>query len=289
MKKLLCFLCTLLLLMNVSVTAFAQDTVLQTEVPDTHTVTVKSDDGRVALDGVVCKDTADVERHKEQKYRIIPNDGKVIDKVLYNGEDVTEKLVKGVFPAPKLVRDAELIVICKDAPPAPDDRKYDIYGTAEDENGKLLPGVTVEICEKNTVTDQDGKFEIKDITSGIHPIVIIDKDGNIIGSTQLTIEKADGNGLTFATDANGYPVVKPGKDTQRISLALVSQKDGDIRIKEAVDITPTPPAKSGSSDSPQTGDFSHINLWISLMAALAGSLFIMSLMSRRKKKTEEQV
>lgn len=294
--------------MGVSVTVFAQDTVLQAEVPDAHTVTVKSDDGRVALDGVVCKETVDVERHREQKYRIIPNDGKVIDKVLYNGEDVTKKLVKGVFSAPTLVRDAELTVICKDAPPAPDDRKYDIRGTAEDENGKILPDVTVEIGGQTAETDEDGNFEIKDLPSGIHSIVIIDKDGTIIGSTQLTIEKAEGNELTITTDADGYPVVRPGKDTRKISLTLVSQKDGDVGIKEATDITPALPVNTGGTGNPgnsgkpgssgnsgvsgnpkipQTGDFSHINLWISLTAVSAGVIFIVLFGNRRKKKAAE--
>ena len=284
MKKILCVLCTLLLLMGMSVPAFAQETVLNAEIPKTHMVTVESADGRVALDGVVCKGTAEVERHKEQNYRIIPDDGKVIDRVLYNGEDVTEELVKGVFTAPRLVRDAELVVTYKDAPPAPDDKKYDISGTLEDGDGNPIPGVTVEIGGKTDVTDEDGRFEIEDVPSGTHPVVVIDEDGSIIASGEITIDKADGDELILTVDKDGNPVIKPAKDTKDIDLTLVVGKDGSITVKNVADVTPKAP---GDGKSPQTGDFSHMNVWFSLMAASAGVLLIL-MFRKRKVKTEKE-
>ena len=286
MKKILCFLCTLFLLIGVSITAFAQDTVLQTEIPNSHTVTVESNGGRISLEGVVCKAAVSVERHKEQSYRIIPDDGKLVDKVLYNGEDVTDKVIRNVFTAPKLVRDAELSVTYKDAPAASDERKYEIHGTVEDENGDPLSGVTVDIGGKTEVTDEKGKFQLEDIPSGIHSVVITDKDGKVLGSGVITIDKADESGLTFTVDKNGNPVIKPGANTKIIDLTLVVDKNGDIKITGVADSTP----QSGNTDdkAPQTGDAGNLNLWIGLLITSGAVLLIsygyMSYSKRRRKE-----
>lgn len=275
MKKIICLLCSLFLLMSVSITAFAEETVLTAEVPNAHTVTVTSEGGRVALDGTVCKDTAEVERHKEQSYRIIPDAGKLIDKVLYNGEDVTAQLEKGVFTAPKLVRDAELEVVYKNAPSAPDSRKYDIGGKVEDTDGKAVSGVTIDIGNQGAVTDENGRFQLKDIPSGIHTIAITGEDGKVIGSGQITIEKADPDDLTLTADKDGNPVIHPQSDTKDIDLTLVVGEDGSITIKAAEDVTPEPQ---------QTGDNSSLWLWLGLLTTSAGVVFIILLTNRRKKK-----
>ena len=41
-----------------------------------------------------------------------------------------------------------------------------------------FPGVTVEIGDKTDVTDEDSRFEIENMPSEIHSIVITDKDGS---------------------------------------------------------------------------------------------------------------
>ncbi len=285
MKKLLCFLCTLLLLMSTGITAFAEETVLTADIPNTHMVTVKSDHGRVALDGAVCEGRAEVERHREQSYRIIPNAGKQIDKVLYNGEDVTDQVIKSVFTAPKLVRDAELEVVYKNVPGAPDERKYEIHGTVEDENGVHLSGVTVDIGGKTEVTDEDGKFQMKEIPSGTHPVAITDQNGKVLGSSVLIIEKADGNKLTFTVDKNDNPVIKPGKNTKIIDLTIVVAQNGDLKITGVSDSTPL--SGNTGNNSPQTGDTDNPNLWLSLLIA-SGTALLMSYSyigySKRRRK-----
>ena len=280
MKKIICLLCSLFLLMSVSITAFAEETVLTAEVPNAHTVTVTSEGGRVALDGTVCKDAAEVERHKEQSYRIIPDAGKLIDKVLYNGEDVTGQLQKGVFTAPKLVRDAKLEVVYKNAPPAPDSRKYDIGGKVEDADGKPMPGVTVEIGGKTDEVDGNGNFSIAALPSGTHQVVIADKGGNILGHCQLVIVKSDENKLTLTVDENGDYVIKPRNDTKSINLTLTVDEDGNVAVKNAADAT----VHSGTS--PTTGDNSNLTMWYILMLVSAGIVFAVLIINRRRKVIE---
>lgn len=280
MKKIICLLGSLVLLMSVSITAFAAETVLTAEVPNAHTVTVTSEGGRVALDGAVCKDTTEMERHKEQSYRIIPDAGKLIDKVLYNGEDVTAQLEKGVFTAPKLVRDAELEVVYKNAPSAPDSKKYDIGGKVEDESCKPLPDVAVEIGGKMDETDGNGNFQIAALPSGTHQIVITDKDGNIIGHCPLIIVKSDENKLTLTVDENGDYVIKPRNDTKTIDLTLTVDEDGNVAVKNAADAT----VHSGTS--PTTGDNSNLTMWYILMLVSAGIVFAVLIINRRRKVIE---
>jgi len=50
--------------------------------------------------------------------------------------------------------------------------------TVESEGGNPIPGVTVEIGDKTDVTDEDSRFEIENMPSEIHSIVITDKDGS---------------------------------------------------------------------------------------------------------------
>lgn len=279
MKKVLSFICSAFLLFSFSIPAFAQKTELTASVPERHTVTIESDNGRIVADGIVLGDSVEIERHKEQIYRMIPNPGKKLQSLTYNGEDVTGEVKNGVFTAPRLVRDAALTAVYTDALPAPDDKEYSISGTVVDEDGNPLPGVTVDIGGKTDATDENGHFEIENVSSGTHPVVITDKDGKIIGSGEITIGKADKDDLTLTADENGNPVVKPSEDTESIGLTLVVDKNNDIRIKEVKDIT----VHTGDGGSPTTGDAAGLNLWFVLMIASAGTISVISIANRRRK------
>ena len=51
--------------------------------------------------------------------------------------------------------------------------------------------------------------------------------------------------------------------------------------------TPDNPSKpGGSDDSPQTGDNSRLDLWLTVMSVSAAGLFLVLLCSRKKKKAE---
>ena len=107
-----------------------------------------------------------------------------------------------------------------------------------DADGNPLPGVTVDIGGKTGGTDENGRFDLEDIPSGTHTVVITDGGGRVVGHGKITISQGDDTELTLTVDENGSPLVKPGPDTQNIRLELVIGADGSIAVKSAVDITP---------------------------------------------------
>ena len=120
MKKITVMLLAVLLFCVPCMTAFAEATeqkgaTISTTVPATCNVTFISDGGRIEegendLDG-----TEDFDRRSVHTFHIIPHEGKVIDKVLYGGEDVTAQVKDGYFTTPPLVADMVLEVLYKDA------------------------------------------------------------------------------------------------------------------------------------------------------------------------------
>lgn len=280
MKKLIGFLCAALLVYGVNVPALAEGTELTVSVPEQHMVSIESEGGRIIADGRACGDTAEVERHKEQVYWILPDAGKVLESLLYNGEDVTDQVKNGVFTAPALVRDAALTAVYADAPAPPDGKTYDISGTVTNANGSLLPGVTVEIGGKTDETDENGRFDVAAVPLGTQTVVITDGDGNVIGHGEITIGQENDTGLMLTMDENGTPLVKPGPDTENISLELVIGTDGSIAVKSAVDITPEPP-----DPGPQTGDDSTLLIW-SIVLLICSGISPSALPAKKKTKIE---
>lgn len=296
MKKIIGFACIVFLLLTLSVPTFAQETVITADVPVSHTVTVISDNGKIIIDGKAVSGKQQIERHKKQSYRIIPQEGKQLDKLLYNGEDVTSQVKNSVYTAPPLVHDAVLIATYKDVPQTPDNRKYDISGRVVDSDGKTLSDVTVEIGGKTVNTDKNGNYDISDVSSGIHYIIITDRDGKIIGSNELLINKADNEKLTVKIDKNGCIVISPCKDTKKISLDLRVEKDGFISAISVKDITENqqssqtqsnPQPSEGQSSQPSltpTGDNSNILLFINLLFVSVSALCIFFIFARKKQK-----
>lgn len=282
MKKFISFLCAALLVCGMSIPVLAEEneTELTVSVPKQHTVAIESEGGRIVAGGAVCGNTVDVERHEEQIYWILPDAGKVLESLIYNGEDVTDQVKNGVFTAPALVRDADLTAVYANAPAAPDDKTYNVGGTVSDAEGIPLPGVTVDIGGKTDVTDENGRFDLADIPSGTHTVVITDGDGNVIGHGEITIDRGDDTDLTLTADRNGNPVVKPSTDTKNISLELVIGADGSIAVKSAADITP-----ELLGFGVQTGDKSNLLVWSVMLLILSGMLLTM-LLAKRQKKVE---
>lgn len=277
MKKLVSFFCAALIACSVSVPALAEEITLTAEVPKQHTVAIHSDGGRVVTDGTILKDGAEAERHKEQVYWILPDEGKALKSLTYNGEDVTDQVKNGVFTAPELLRDAELTAVFKEAPPAPDDKTYSIGGTVTDEEGNPVSGTAVDIGGTTGRTDEAGKFSLTGVPSGSHTVVITDEEGKVIGHGEITIKAAEETELTLTVDANGNPVLQPGKDTEKIELSLKIDADGLLTVKAIKDATPEP-----SDSGPQTGEAGNLLLWAALL--LAASAGVMAMAYRRKNK-----
>lgn len=117
-KKIAVMLLVVLLLWVPCMTAFAAEAssdsaTVTANVPATHRVTFIFHGGRVEENGVRLDEAAVYDRQSIHSYRLIPGDGKSIDKVLYAGEDVTSQLTDGTFSAPPLIKDVILEVFCQ--------------------------------------------------------------------------------------------------------------------------------------------------------------------------------
>ena len=193
--------------------------------------------------------------------------------------ELTAAQVKaGVFTAPALVGDLTLEAVFKDAPPVESEEGYHVSGTVTDENGKPLPGVTVDIGGQTDVTDEDGKFTVEDVPPGTHPAVVTDKDDEVIGLGKITIGTPDGSDFTVTEDENGNLVIKPDGDTAVIDLTLEIGSDGDISIENVRDATEQP-SKPGAP--PQTGDG---GLFLYALLTAAGTGLMILIIARGKKR-----
>ncbi len=113
--------------------AAAEELVITTVVPDTHSVTVSvGSGGSVSVCGVSYTGTQELEikRQTATQYRIVPGAGYTLDKVTYNGNDVKSRVINGVFTADELVHDASLVVTFKQVP-----------GTGPKTGDEQLPGL----------------------------------------------------------------------------------------------------------------------------------------------------
>lgn len=277
-------LLSLMLVLSSCITAYAEDVKLGTVIPDYHTVTVDSDGGKIAADGAVCGGTVQIKRHSEQAYWILPDTGKVLDALYYNGEDVTGQVKNGVFIAPSLSNDAEIRAVFKDAPSVDSDKTYDISGTLTDEDGNPIPDAVVDIGGKTGKTDKDGNFTVKDVPAGTHTVTVTDENGEIIGHTQLTIGEPGSGSLALTTDENGNYVIIPNSSTKGIVLKMSIGENGVITVKAAKDAAHgnTDIKKNESKTSPQTGNDFYSHTLIILPFALAALMLLPFSKKRRK-------
>lgn len=277
-------LLSLMLVLSSCITAYADEVKLGTVIPEYHTVTVEADGGKIAADGAVCGNTVQIKRHSAQAYWLLPDSGKVLDALYYNGEDVTAQVKNGVFIAPSLSDDAEIRAVFKDAPSVDSDKTYDITGTLTDEDGNPIPDAVVDIGGKTGKTDEDGKFTVEDVPAGTHTVTVTDKNGEIIGHTQIAIEEPGGGSLTLTADENGNYVITPAGSTNGIVLDMSIGENGVITVKSAKDAADgnTHVKKNESKTSPNTGNDVYPQLWFILMFAFAAIMFIPAAAKRRK-------
>lgn len=246
MKKIVSLLLVLVLTCSISVTAFAGDATIRTTVPERHTVTVEADGGRVIANNRVCGETVLIERQKAQTWWIVPDEGKELGKLYYNGEDVTSQMAGCTFTAPPLVSDAVLTAVFQDAAASPEER-YTISGTITDEDGNPISGATVDVGGHTGTTDEDGHFTIPDVPPGTYPVVITGENGNIIGIGEITIGQPEDGGPTVTGDENGNPVITPGKGNTNLDLTIVVDGDGGIGLEDVDAYT-----RDENLDNPET-------------------------------------
>lgn len=276
MKKITTLLTALLLVCSLCLAAQAEELTVSTLVPGHHNVAVEASGGRVIADNQLCGATVAVERQKEQTWQLVPNQGKILSALYYNGENVTDQMKGTTFTAPSITEDAKLKAVFVNVPRQED--HFDLEGTVTDSEGSPIPGATVDIGGYTGTTDENGEFRIEDIPPGTYPVVITDKDGAIIGTGEITIGKPGEGALTVTTDENGSPVIIPGKNTDKIGMTLTLEKDGTVTLADVKDITPGKPVKST-----HTGDDTAIISWLCLIAAAVACLAL-CIVPRRKKK-----
>ena len=108
MKKITALLLCILLLSACSVTAFAENVRIGTDVPESHTVTINvTGDATATLDGEAGT-TFTVERLSEPVLIFTPVKGKTIVKITLNGEDITDRLVYGSYTLSPVYEDKVL-------------------------------------------------------------------------------------------------------------------------------------------------------------------------------------
>ena len=213
----------------------AEETEVTVSVPKQHEVVIDSKDGRVVVNQSVVDTKFQADRHSEVTYWILPDAGKEIQTVVYDGKDVTDQVVDHEYTAPKLVRNASLTVTYGDIE-APDENTYIINGsiTGTDQTPNNL---SLEIGGKKTTVSKDGSFIFPNISSGLHTMVLMDQNENILAHGILNIEKAQDNDLQTVTSEDGNISIIPSLKTENITLQILLEK-GHLVLSGAADSTP---------------------------------------------------
>ncbi|WP_294761135.1 hypothetical protein [uncultured Gemmiger sp.] len=122
MKNLAGLLCALALLCSFCLPVFADNndnTVeITTTVPTTHTITVDRVDGAAVFFNGQSGTTFTVDRFDQLQLLICPDSGRVLTRVLVNGEDVTALVQGGYYTLPAACEDLTLQVETTAAPQA---------------------------------------------------------------------------------------------------------------------------------------------------------------------------
>ena len=138
-----------------------QQSTINTTVPDTHMVTIRSEHAQVSYQHEEGDDeetqetvTYAVERFSSPQFQIQPKKGWKITAVLVNGEDVTDQLKDGMLTLPEVYEDQQIVVETEES--TEDDKKDDENtGGGEQEDKKpadTKPTDTKPIDTKNNGT-----------------------------------------------------------------------------------------------------------------------------------------
>ena len=110
MKKYISALLLTVFLLLLNPVAYAGDTVLTTNVPYDHTISLDVGSGG-SVNGLRGKTEIGADRHSKLVFEIKPDSGYKIKSVIYNGEDVTSKVSGGKFIIESIESDGSLKVI----------------------------------------------------------------------------------------------------------------------------------------------------------------------------------
>lgn len=272
----------------------AEETEVTVSVPKQHEVVIDSKDGRVVVNQSVVDTKFQADRHSEVTYWILPDAGKEIQTVVYDGVDVTDQVVDHEYTAPKLVRNASLTVTYGDIE-APDENTYIINGSITGTD-QTLDNLSLEIGGKKTTVSKNSSFIFPNISSGLHTMVLMDQNENILAHGVLNIEKAQDNDLQTVTSEDGNISIIPSLKTENITLQILLEK-GHLVLSSAADSTPQEEieslaeenSKEDSEDeitgeAPLTMDNSHLGAYISLFAI--SGIILIGFIKMKKQRVE---
>ncbi len=109
MKKYISALLLTVFILMLAPVAYAGDTVLTTNVPYDHTISLDIGSGG-SVNGLCGKTEISADRHSKVIFEIKPDSGYKIKSVIYNGEDVTAKVSGGKFVIESIESDGSLKV-----------------------------------------------------------------------------------------------------------------------------------------------------------------------------------
>ena len=123
-----------------------QQSTINTTVPDTHMVTIRSEHAQVSYQHEEGDDeetqetvTYAVERFSSPQFQIQPKKGWKITAVLVNGEDVTDQLKDGMLTLPEVYEDQQIVVETED------DKKDDTVKKPDGNDGNPETGDTAAL------------------------------------------------------------------------------------------------------------------------------------------------
>lgn len=262
MRKLTVLLLSLLLLLcSIPLTAFAQNSVITTTVPDSHTITVAAGGADVFCDRQP-GNLFVVDRLSQPTLLIRAVSGKAITRISLNGEDITDQVKGGFYTLEPIYENKTLTVVTRDAP-NPQGKTYTVQGTVL-RDGKPVAGATVELRStlKTTVTDKLGRFSFHNVGCEKHSMTTIE-NGQIVGYTEFTL--TEGSAVNLSASEGVYTVTANQNDIG-INLSLNLTDNGSIQIATATGI-------SDNGTNPKTGDSFQLLFWqVWMLVVVAGLL-----------------
>lgn len=291
MRKITSILLCIIFLFSFTLTALAapsQSTKIKTIIPSNYKVTISiGDNGDVLIanhDFINSGFVLTLDRHVEQEYIFRGKSGYEIDKILYNGKDITPELEAGRWVAPKLITDSSLSASYKLSQEKSSNIRYVVVGEVTI-NDKPLTNTKLELHSsvKTSVTDKDGKFRFDDVEEGIHTLTAM--NGNsIIGFVEFSIYKADTDGLVMNKLPDGSFEVLIGKDFPAIRFDFDLDKNGKMNLKTADPIKNLQDLKSFPNYREDTSVIESALIFITIFFIIF--LFIFFLIKRRKQESQ---
>lgn len=167
-----------------------QQRTINTTVPDTHMVTIRSEHAQVSYQHEEGDDeetqetvTYAVERFSSPQFQIQPKKGWKITAVLVNGEDVTDQLKDGMLTLPEVYEDQQIVVETEES--TEDDKKDDENTGGGDQN-ETKPTDTKNNGTSGTKTDgstgngQGTKSNLTGTTNGTAAAKTADLQKNVM-------------------------------------------------------------------------------------------------------------